>query len=337
VLHALIGYVPSNYKWLARLLGFRGTIAQGLGELRALHDAAGRRPADAYLLDEAAILRLFLEFHLLPGQEPAAGLAARLESGRPGPLHLFSLLSYYLASANNEKALALLEDRRPAPGEFPFRYLEFMHGLALLNKLDAGAAVHFRSYLAGYGGDSFVKSACQKLAWLALLEDDTAGYRAWLAEALRRGDDFTDEDKHALAEAKKNAPPNVYLLRARLLFDGGYYRQSLAELAGRPLDLFPTFADRLEFTYRLARIYDKLGMTEQAGKHYEQTVRNGEAHAYYFAANAALHLGRLHENAGRRDEAIRWFRRCLSMRHHEYQDSIDQRAEAGLNRLGAQE
>jgi tetratricopeptide (TPR) repeat protein len=126
-------------------------------------------------------------------------------------------------------------------------------------------------------------------------------------------------------------------LRARLLFDGGYYRRSLAELAGRPIAQFPTFSDQLEFTYRLARVYDKLGMAGQAEKHYAQTVRNGEAHTFYFAANAALHVGRLHESAGRRDEAIRWYRRCLAMRNHEYQDSIDQRAEAGLNRLGAQE
>ena len=36
------------------------------------------------------------------------------------------------------------------------------------------------------------------------------------------------------------------------------------------------------------------------------------------------------------EEAIAWYRRCLGMRNHEYQNSIDQRAEAGLNRLGAQ-
>ncbi|MEP7170211.1 MAG: hypothetical protein ABI855_12635, partial [Bacteroidota bacterium] len=36
LLHALIGAVPSNYKWLTEILGFHGTIPQGIGELREL-------------------------------------------------------------------------------------------------------------------------------------------------------------------------------------------------------------------------------------------------------------------------------------------------------------
>ncbi len=335
ILHALIGYVPSNYKWLTRLLGFRGTIPQGLGELNTLLKASEREPRYRYLYDETAILLMFLEFHLDKDNKAALALAERIGSGDPGPLHLFSMLSIYLYAAMNDKAIALLDRRSPDPGEYPFHYLDFMHGLSLLNKLDPRARPFFKDYLASYTGTSFIKSACQKLAWLSLVEGDTAGYRSWMREALVRGDDFTDEDKHALSEARKGDLPNGYLLRARLLFDGGYYRESLAVLAGKDIVLFPRFRDQLEFTYRLARIYDRLGLRDKAIDLYRQTVRNGESYTFYFAANAALCAGQLYERENDAAEAASWYRKCLAMRNHEYQDSIDQRAEAGLNRLGA--
>ncbi len=336
IMHALIGYVPSNYKWLGRILGFRGTIPQGLGELHEVLEASQDQDRYGYLFDEAAILLMFLEFHLKKDHESALLLAERIVEDDPGPLHLFSVLSIYLYAGRNEQAVEMLEHRAPANGEFPLHYLDFMNGIGLLNKLDPGADAAFRRYVENFRGSSFIRSAYQKLAWLSFMKGDTAGYHRNLDHVLAGGDDFTDEDKHATEEAEKRILPNLYLLRARLLFDGGYFGRALAELAGKDLALFPSFAHRLEFIYRLARIYDEMKMEVKAEKYYRKTVDIGEEHPYYFAANAALHMGRMAERQGDRTKAVTWYKRCLMMRNHEYQNSIDQRAEAGLNRLGAQ-
>ena len=45
-------------------------------------------------------------------------------------------------------------------------------------------------------------------------------------------------------------------------------------------------------------------------------------------------LGILYEGKGDAAKAEDYFRVCLNFRDHEYQNSIDQKAKAGLNRLG---
>ncbi|MBK7970390.1 MAG: hypothetical protein IPK08_16405 [Bacteroidetes bacterium] len=69
--------------------------------------------------------------------------------------------------------------------------------------------------------------------------------------------------------------------------------------------------------------------------YYGQTYENGSSTTYYFAANAALLSAIIYEEQKQNKEAIEWYKKCLALRNHEYQNSIDQKAEAGLNRLNA--
>ena len=128
--------------------------------------------------------------------------------------------------------------------------------------------------------------------------------------------------------------PNVRLLRARLLFDGGYYDRALAEFRNTSLSDFPRYRDQLELTYRLGRIYTAQGQTEKALPLFRQTLRNGSSRQWHYAANAALQLGTIYEAAGQPDSAAYYYNSCLDLRHHEYQNSIDQKAQAGLERVG---
>lgn len=147
---------------------------------------------------------------------------------------------------------------------------------------------------------------------------------------------MTDEDRSAIAEWESQQEPHIVLLKARLLFDGGYYRDALGLLAKQPATAFPSFRDQLEFTYRLARIYDRQGKAELAMGLYESTFKNGAAHPYYFAANSALHIGQLYESKNERTKAKVYYKKVLELRNHEFQNSIDQKAKAGLNRLADQ-
>ena len=60
-----------------------------------------------------------------------------------------------------------------------------------------------------------------------------------------------DEDNQALSESKSNTVPNITLLKARLLFDGGYYQKALNIMIEKnPSDFCKTTKDYLEYTYR---------------------------------------------------------------------------------------
>ncbi|MEP7171340.1 MAG: tetratricopeptide repeat protein, partial [Bacteroidota bacterium] len=288
----------------------------------------------AYMNNEAMIMLMFFESHLLKNGKSAMALAEKIEDQKIGPLELFAINSIYLYNGNNEKILELLSNHDSIARDFPLYYLDFMLGSAKLNKLDFTSEKNFNFYLQNFNGKSFVKTAYQKLAWIALLNGDTVGYYQKIKFAKLKGNEFTDEDKQAMKESVANEIPNIYLLRARLLFDGGYYDRAVSEIAGKGIRYFPNYKDQLEVVYRLARIYDRQGKKEQAIDNYERTIKFGETKPYYFAANSALYLGLLYENALDTNNAAKSYRKCLSLRNHDYQNSIDQKAEAGLNRLG---
>ena len=146
------------------------------------------------------------------------------------------------------------------------------------------------------------------------------------------GSEITDEDKAAQKEAKSNIVPNLYLLKSRLLFDGGYYSESYTSLIRANKEDFNTTKEQLEFIYRLGRIQHKKENYNKAIYYYQMALKNGASYPYYFAANAALNLGLIYEELENNVKAKYYFEQCLTMRDHEYQRSIDQKAKAGLKR-----
>ena len=154
-----------------------------------------------------------------------------------------------------------------------------------------------------------------------------------MEDCYRRGISLVDDDKEAMKEFETKEIPNVILLRTRLLFDGGYYKESFREMAKITSPTVLPFKDRLEYTYRYGRLFHKIGDVQKAVLNYSATLQNGEASHYYFAANAALLLGQLYEEQHDREKARTYYNRCLALRHHDYQNSIDQKAQAALERL----
>ena len=199
---------------------------------------------------------------------------------------------------------------------------------------DSMAFSNFNYYVKLYKGNSFVKAAYQKMAWIKLIDGDTMAYRKFMELLTTKGNDFTDEDKQAAKEAKEKILPNVFLLKSRILFDGASYDAALELLADKHKINLPTTQDKLEYVYRLARVYDKLNLKDQAIQNYKLSIKNGANLKYYFAAASAVFLGQLYEEEHNIPEAEKYFMLALQMRDHDYQNSLDQKAKAGLNRIG---
>ena len=336
-IHAFVGTVPRNYQWVINLLGFSGTMEQGLAELTELLDATYHKKELRYLKDETIVLLTFMEMNMVKNKG-SAGIRKRLnniENIHQKPLLLFAKSVFHFANSENDSVISLLSKKVIPEEAYNLYYLDYMEGIARLNKLDLTAEKSFYTYVRHHQGFSFVKSAYQKLAWIRLLQEDMTGYKKLIALAgdAKIGGTFSDEDKQALKEFQTKEIPNVHLLKSRLLFDGGYYHHALHEIAGKPPDHFPSLRDKIEFTYRLARIFEKTNKVEKAIEYYKHTITNGKSHDFYFAANSALLLGLHYENEGNNKKAEEYYRLCLSMRNHEYQNSLDQKAKAGLSRV----
>lgn len=337
IIHAFIGAVPENYAWLLKIAGMYGTINQGISELGELFYSTSITSSPyKFLNTESQFIFIFSKQYL---QKNEAELAVIYDKINPadGPLQLFAKMNYHYYRYNGEKVLSILSERKNLNYDYPLHYLDYMEGLARLNELDTTASIYFYKYINNFKGTGFVKSAYQKIAWTELIKGNRDKYDAIVVKVLKSGNDFTDEDKQAQAEAETKSVPNIYLLKARVLFDGGYFKESLMQLSDKPHGTFSSIKESLELNYRLARIYDKMRNHTQAINFYEATIKNGEKTSYYYAANAALQAGVLCESTKDTVKAIAYYRRALQMRNHEYQNSIDQKAKAGLNRLGRNE
>jgi len=146
------------------------------------------------------------------------------------------------------------------------------------------------------------------------------------------GSDDTEADRQAQNEAEGSIP-DVDLLKARLLFDGGYYERAIKILESKKPEDYRDFKEQLELIYRKARIYDELGQDQLAIPLYQKTITMGAEYPYYFAANSALCLGLLYEEKGEKEKAKYNFNQCIQMDDHEYRTSLNGKAKAGLERL----
>lgn len=205
-------------------------------------------------------------------------------------------------------------------------------GVAKLNRLDADAISWFRRFLGETKGVSFVKDSYLRIAWIYRLERNTKLYAENINNVLLKGYTYQDKDKQAIRDA---AEPIRYteLLRARLLFDGGFYDRAGAELKDKTPANYPELHNRLEFLYRSGRIAEACNHKVQAITAYIKTIEAGKNSPWYYAANASLHLGMIYESLKDVAHARKAYHQCLDMHETAYKNSIDNKAKAALDRL----
>lgn len=234
----------------------------------------------------------------------------------------------------NDRAIEFLESCIIPEGSYPFHYLEFVLGNAKLFRFDKGAARHFLNYTNHHTGSNYIKSAYQRLAWLSLIKGDQHAYRFYMSQVLQHGTTFVDEDRQAQTEAEDSALPNIRLLKARLLFDGGYFEAALEILDNETIKTdISSQKDSVEFVYRKARIFHEWNNVSLAKDLYMETIEQGSNLSYFFAGNAALQLGLLYESEENYLQAAYYYNLCLNMRFTEYRKSIQHKARAGSRRV----
>jgi len=331
VIHALVGAVPEEFRWTVRAMsGIQGTVEQGMGELRGVLEHASRH--DFVFEDEVRVTVAFLQLNLKNERAEAWRIlsSGKLEPSK-NPVAAFAMASLAMRIGRNDEAVRLLESCPEGPAFHPFPYRYFLLGVARLNRLDPDADKPLLEFLKKFKGETGVKEAYQKLAWHQLVQGNESGYRNYMKQVKTAGNDHSESDKAALQEALRGEVPDVRLLRARLLFDGGYYQRAYDLL--RDAGSAYTGRQALEYNYRLGRIAHELGKTTEAEQLYTQTIEKGAKDPAYFACNAALQLGILHEEQGNRSEAAAAYRRCLELKPEEYRAGLHAKAKAGLERI----
>ncbi|MFN4081059.1 MAG: tetratricopeptide repeat protein [Saprospiraceae bacterium] len=335
LIHALAGSTPEEYRWMLKAAGgLSGSVQQGMREMAELIAFAEQ---NEYLFeDEARFLYAYMQLYI-DNKPDAAWSTLRKKSPNPAtePLAAYLTASMAMRIGKNDEAIALLSALPQSPPYTPIPYRDFLLGQAKLARLDADADKPLLRFVNRFKGETGVKEAYQKLAWHALIHNDRQGYHKYMSLVKTKGAQQSDTDKQALREAESGLTPDPDLLRARLLFDGGYYNKAFALLR----DKSATYAAaderfRLEYDYRMGRIAHKLERFAEAEKHYKQTIRNGQKSPAHYACNAALQLGEMYEQQQQPALAREAYRQCLSISPEDYAAALHARAKAGLARVG---
>lgn len=333
ILHAAVGTIPDSYKWGVELLtSLEGDIQQGQEEIEQLLEYA--QSNDFVYEAETKVLYAFLLLHL-GNEKDKAWEIINSDALQPqqNPLHCFVTANLAMRTGRNDEAITLLENRPKSRAFLPMPYLEFMLGTAKLRKLDLNATRHFQNYLANFKGIHFIKEAWQKIAWAELLKGNLTGYKSYMQNCIKRGNATAGGDKNALKEAQSKTTPNATLLKARLLFDGAYYKEAFDRLDKFSTKDFSNKKDQLEYNYRMGRILHGMKRYREAINYYNIAIREGKSSPWFFACNAALQTGKIYETVNNKQAAISAYKLCLSISPEEYKTGLHQQAKAGLNRL----
>lgn len=327
------GTIPDGYKWLSNLLGIKGTVKAGMQQLeKCLND--DDRWAKLYR-DEAIFYYLYLKFYIENKKDEVLKFIVEKNLDVKNN-HLFTYLAANLGLNNQQSAyaVAILSQKNNSPEYLQMPLWDMEMGYAKLNHLEPDAAIYLSRFIEEFRGKFYVKEVLQKLSWIYYLQDDKPRAQAFRHLVLQKGSAETEAEKQAQKEAASGIWPNKLLLKARLLNDGGYHNEALMVLESKRADDFIAPEEKLEFSYRMARIYDDLGRVDDAVAAYLATIKQGEHRKEYFAARACLQIGYIYEKRNNKSGAISYFNKCIELKNHEYKNSLDQKAKAGLARCG---
>lgn len=335
---AVVGALPGSYKWLASVLGMKGSVKNGTAHLAAF---LATHNSSHPLYSETVLYYLYARFYLLSEQQEVWNFLNSSQFSTQGNLlNAFVKTNIALDYRKSDAAIATLTSSVSKNNfdAYPIFYNQM--GMALLTRADTGCVYYLQEYLQKTRSGLYIKDSWQKMALAYYVNNNKTDAQKCLALAATQGNSRLDADKQAKRFAENGVWPLRPLLEARLLTEGGYYERSLAILEEIKEGALANAGDKAEYYYRMGRVQQELaehGQSKQyflpALKNYSNAITVGKQRHEQFAARAALQMGKIYEVLGMHKEAMHSYNECLDMPAHDFQNSIDQQAKAGVNRV----
>ncbi len=330
-LEAMIGSLPSQYHWIISALGLDGTIAGGIKKLESYLEKCRLEPMIEQ--QQAAIYLALIEFNFGDKQKAWRFYKQYATSLESNLMQCYVLAYIGGKSGHNQEALKVLEDKPKSEKYEQIAYLHFLNGEFMLHQLDFDAALQYKKYLILSETKSSEKDVYQRLSWIALLQNDKEKYLLYKHMAEKLQSKLGSEQKLLNQDLANQLLPNKELLKSRLWFDGGYYEQSLSILKNVNAQDLKSAYQKIEYQYRLGRVYHDMGNLGEAIKHYQNCLNAGKGINSYFLPNASLQLGLIYKGLGYKDLAKKYLHQVSDYSSYDYEDSIKQKAKAGLSGL----
>jgi hypothetical protein len=331
VLQALIGTIPTQYKWITDAVGLKGSIKDGLKLLGSYLDHSKLEP----LLErhQAALFYALIELNFEDKKSAFNFYRSYATNTKENLMQVFVLVYIAEKSGNNEVALQVLKQAPSSDAYEKIPYLNYLMGDILLHKLDYTAAIWFKKYLSASVTKNSAKDAYTRLSWIELLCHNKEKFLVYRGMAQKLQKQSSSEVKLVDQDLSAGIFPDTLLLKARLLFDGGYYDKAklvLHEVSGK---VFPSQFQQTEYFYRLGRISQEENRPSDAISNYKKCLEYGVKVNTYLLPNACLQLGNIYAKLGYKDLATDYYKKVATFSKYDYEDSIKQLAKVGLKKL----
>jgi tetratricopeptide (TPR) repeat protein len=321
LLQVALAATPVQYHWVLKLMGIYSTTAEGLQNLELAKK-------DVVFGTEASMIEAMVTAFLLDQPQHGIRLLREQENDILG-----SYLRFHLLLKAQKGELAIQQFRSVDLSQYPPQAYYF-YGLALLQKgLYPEAEVQFKKFIDSCNCINLVKSAYFRLHQIYRLQGDQNKAEQFRIMATEKGFTIAEADKNADKEIRQE-PGDDRLLIARLAFDGGFSERAFQALEQINPAGLKTQSEKTEYFYRYARVYHHKGASEKALEYYERAIASGINQQGYMVANSALKLGDLWREKGNRTKSKEMYELALSVKKHEYKNSIDSKAKVGLGLLG---
>ena len=248
-------------------------------------------------------------------------------------VHKYFRANVAYRTGKNEEALATLQQINMDDYPYIDIIYSYLMGKILLRKLDDNAGYYFSRYLENIDKEEYVKEVNYSLALFSLLNNNRFKYTEYCEIVRNEGKDINERDREALYDANLDYFPNVNLVKARLLLDGGYFDEFEREIVLFEATNNELLAYQIKYLFLMGRYKAAIGFNEEAVSNFLKVIELGEDKDYYFASEAALRLGYIFEDKGENDLAKYYYEKSIKLYKSNYYEYIEDKAAKGLKRL----
>ncbi len=248
------------------------------------------------------------------------------------------LLKYFTANVEyrtgkNEQSLATLSALQYENSPYARLLYDYMMGKSLLRKLDDEAGQYIRRFLNHLQRKEYVKEMTYNMALFYLINGNRDKYHELCGIVKEKGSDINERDREALYDASLDYEPDINLVKARLLIDGGYSDRFKKMIRAFEINPGKGLPYQLEYNFLIGRYAIAMNNWPKAISHFKWVIENGRDEDYSFASEAALNLGEIYEKEGRYGSAKKYYKISQDLYKNRYYEYIGNKADKGLARI----
>jgi len=309
------GSVPNKFKTYAKWFGIKGSPQKGIQLINIYLTKVEQNSPNK---TEGEIVNLYLK-NFLDLKSPQIKNKNSVIA-----TYVFLQTCSELASIKISRINQLKKESLPS-------YYTFLEAKYKLELQDESGLLLMDKFINSNKGLSLVQSAHFYKYWYYCANRNITKQKEELSLIKNSGEPLFPFDKKVLSRIEHLCNPD--LIKSRMLFDAGDYNKALHILKNKNIkESLITPNQKIEYLYRMARIYEKTNKYNQAINLYQKVINTNKPELY-FVSYSSYRLGRIYEELNNLNQAKLAYKKALDLNQGEYKISIEKKCQFALDML----